>query len=829
MAMTLQDVRYAARRLRSSKGFAVVAVLTLALGIGANTAMFSIINCVMLAPLPFKDPDRLVRVYATKKQLVTGPSPLDTRDFGNSKTLESIVAYDIWRKNVSGMAGDIQAEQLAVGLAPAEYFQTLGIEPVMGRFFTADENQPGKQFVAALNYGFWQSHFNGDPSVLGKSIRINNEPYTIVAVMPDAIPEWMEVPHKQPQVWTPFVPYPGLWEANHRGDRGFSVLARLKPGVTLQQAKADLQRIAGGLAEQYPLDRGWGVDVGKLSETRVGNLRPVLLMLMGAVALILLIACANLANLLLARNSARHREIAVQTALGASKWVTLRQLLTETALMALVGGVLGIALAWVGCSTLKHVHPSKLPQLSSITMDVRVLLFAIGLSWLTSLLFGILPSLAATRVNLSDALKDSGRSSTSSSHRQYGRRLLAVAEMAFAVMLLIAAGLVIQSLLKFQHQRPGFPTDHLLTAHLYLPGNRYSDPAKITQFTDTLRQRVQGLPGVQEVSLAADPGLPDPGYSANGWSEKFTLPSHPPDRIEDLPSARFCVSDAHYLRTTKIPLIKGRDFSDSDTETTPIVALVNQEFVDRFFPNEDPLEKEIDVGVPPRLLGTSSSAAPANQMPVKIVGVIGNVKNHGLTQPTAPEILTLFRQTPQFNFGYKFILLRTSVEPTSLITAVGEQLHQVDPDLPLASPMTVDEMMSMLAGNNRFNAILLGLFAGIGSLLAIIGVYGVTSYLVAQRTQEIAVRVALGAQHGSISWLIIKQGVLMGTLGAVLGMAGAFILRQGMAQLLYGISPIDPATFIGAALLLVAFGILAGIVPAMRALRVSPVVALHEG
>jgi putative ABC transport system permease protein len=827
--MTLQDVRYAARRLRSSKGFTVVAVLTLALGIGANTAMFSIINCVMLSPLPFKNPDRLVRVYSTKKQLVTGPSALDTRDFGNfSNTLEQIVAYDIWRKNVSGMAGDIQAEQLAVGLAPAEYFKILGIQPVIGRFFTAEENQPGKQFVAALNYSFWQSHFNGDQSVLGKSIRINNEPYTIVAVMPDVIPEWMEVPHKQPQVWTPFLPYPGIWDANHRGDRGFSVLARLKAGVTLQQAKADLQRIGGTLSQQYPLDRGWGVDVGKLSETRVGNLRPVLILLMGAVALILLIACANLANLLLARNSFRYREIAVQTALGASKWVLLRQLLTETVLMALMGGVLGIGLAWAGCSMLKHIHPSKLPQLSSITMDVRVLLFAIGLSWLTSLLFGILPSLSATRVNLADALKDSGRSATSSSNRQYGRRLLAVAEMAFAVMLLIAAGLVIQSLLKFQLQRPGFQTDHLLTAHLFLPGNRYSDPGKITQFADALRQRVQSVPGVQEVSLAADPGLPDPGYTANGWSEKFTLPSHPLDKIEDLPSARFGVSDAHYLRTTKIPLMKGRDFSDSDTETMPTVALVNLEFADRYFPNEDPLGKEIDVGVPPQLLGTSSSA-PANQMPVKIIGVVGNVKNHGLSQPTAPEILTLFRQTPQFNFGYKFILVKTSVEPTALITAVRDQLHQLDPDLPLASPITVDEMMSMQAGNSRFNAILLGLFAGIGSLLAIIGVYGVTSYLVAQRTQEIAVRIALGAQHSSISWLIIKQGVLMGVVGAVLGMAGAFILRQGIAQLVYGISPVDPATFIGAALLLLAFGVLAGIVPAMRALRVSPVIALHEG
>ncbi len=828
MSMTLKEIRYAARKLRRSKGFTVIAVLTLALGIGANTAMFSIINSVMLSPLPFHHPDRLVRMWSTSKGLVTGPSPLDARDFGKySSTLEQVVAYDIWRKNVSGMAGDIRAEQLAVGLVPAEYFQILSMKPVLGRYFTDEENQLGKHYVAALNYSFWKSHFNGDTSVLGKTIRINNEPYIIVAVMPDVIPEWMEIPHKQAQVWTPFVPYPGIWEADHRSDRNFSVLARLKPGVTMQHARADLARIAATLSDQYPLDRGWGVQLERLSDSRVGNMGPVLMLLMGAVALILLIACANLANLLLARNSSRYREIAVQTALGASKWVLLRQLLTETMLMAAIGGILGIGLAWIGCRTLERIHPSKLPQLNSINMDVRVLLFAIGLSMLTSLLFGILPSLSATRVNLSNALKDSGRSSTSSSTLQYGRRLLAVAEMAFAVTLLIAAGLVIQSLMKFQKQQPGFQADHLLTAHLFLPENRYSDSGKITQFATEMQQRVQALPGVVEASVASEPGLPDPGYTANGWSQKFTLPGHMPDHIEDLPSARFGVADSHYLRVTRIPLIQGRDFTDADTETSPKVALINQEFVRRYFPNEDPVGKEIDVGTPGRLAGTTPS--PNDQIPMRVIGVVGNVKNRGLTNPTSPEILGLFRQLPDFNFGFKFILARTTVEPTSMIPALREQLGQVDPDLPLASPTTVEEIMSVQAGNSRFNAILFGLFAGIGSLLAVIGVYGVTSYLVAQRTQEIAVRIALGAQNGSISWLVIKQGVLIGSLGAVLGMAGAFVLRQGVAQLVYGISPVDPITFFGAALLLLAFGVLAGIVPVKRALKVSPVAALHEG
>jgi len=826
--MTLKDVRYAARKLQSNKGFTTIAVLTLALGIGTNTAMFSILNAVMLSPLPFKNPDRLVRIYSTKAQVVIGPSALDARDFGNlSSTFEQVVAYDIWRKNVSGMAGEIQAEQLAVGLVPAEYFRILGVNPVMGRFFTAEENELGKHHVAALNYSFWQSHFNGDREVLGKTIRINNEPYTIVAVMPDVIPEWMEIPHKVPQVWTPFVPYPGIWEADHRGDRNFSVLGRLKPNVTLQEAKTDLSRIAANLSQEYPLDRGWGADLEKLSDTRVGSLRPVLFLLTGAVGLLLLIACANLTNLLLARNSFRYREIAMQTALGASKWVLMRQLLTETMLMALIGGILGTGLAWAGCRMLERMHPSKLPQLSSINMDVTVLIFALGLSLLTSLIFGILPSLSATKVNLTNALKDSGRSSTSGSSRQYGRRLLATAEMAFAVMLLIAAGLVIQSLLKFQLQQPGFQVDHLLTAHLFLPSTRYPQPEKITQFANDLQRRVQALPGVQEVSIASEPGLPDPGYTANGWTQKFTLPGHMPDRIEDIPSARFGVSDSHYLRVTHIPLLQGRDFSDSDTETTARVVLVNQEFVDRYFPNENPLGRQIDIGVPQRLLGASARAdAP---IPITVVGVIGNVKNTGLAKPSAPEILGLFRQIPEFNFGFKFILLRTKVEPTSLIPAVRNQLHLIDPDLPLAAPTTIEEMMSLQAGDSRFNAILLGLFAAIGSILAVIGVYGVTSYLVAQRSQEIAVRIALGAQRGSISWLIIKQGVAIGTVGAVLGMIGAFILRQGVAQMVYGISPADPSTFIGAAVLLFASGVVPGVLLVKRALQVSPVTILHEG
>jgi putative ABC transport system permease protein len=827
MFITFQDVRFAARKLRFNKGFTTIAVLTLALGIGANTAMFSIINSVVLRPLPFPDSDRLIRVWSTNKGLVTGPSPLDAKDFEKlGSSFEGMVAYDIWPKNLSGLSGDLGAERISVGLVPAEYFKILRMEPVIGRYFTAEENEPGKNFVAAINYSFWKSHFDGDKSIIGKTVRINNEPYTIVAVMPDVIPEWMEVPHLPVQIWTPFAQYPDIWKPDHRGDRNFTVLGRLKPGVTLQQAQADLSRVAANLSEEYALDRGWGAQVQSLSEVRVGNLRPVLLLLMGAVVLILLIACANLANLLLAQNSFRYREFAVQSALGASKWVLLRQLVTETLLMALAGEILGIGFAWVACTTLERIHPTKLPQLGSIQLDAKVLLFSLGISLLTCLLFGVLPSVLATRIDLVSALKESGRSATATASRQYGRQMLAVAEMAFAVMLLITAGLVIQSLVKFQHQDPGFPTDHLLTAHLYLPPNRYSSPALITQFCRQLQERVQALPGVQSASIASQPGLPDPTYTSNGWLQPFTLPGHMPDHVEDISSARFGVADSTYLRTTRIPLLQGRGFSDSDTETAPKVALVNAEFVRTFLPNEDPLGKELDVGIPGRLLGAAPS--PSDQVPLKIVGVIGNIKNRGLARTSGPEILVYYPQEPDFNFHFKFILARTTVEPTSLIREVGEQLHEIDPDVPLALAGTVDEMVHLQSGDSRFNAVLFGAFAGIGVLLAIVGVHGVTSYLVAHRTQEIAVRTAMGAQHASISWLFIRQGVLIGVVGALLGMFGALLLRQGISRLVYGISPVDPLTFVGAAVVLVFFGVLATAIPVQQALRVPPVVALHE-
>jgi putative ABC transport system permease protein len=830
MLITFQDVRFAARKLRKSLGFTTIAVLTLALGIGANTTMFSIINSVMLRPLPFQDPDRLVRVWSTEKSLVTGPSPLDARDFGKlSKTFDGLVAYDIWPKNLSGLSGDVRAEQISVGLVSAEYFKILKMQPVMGRYFTADENDPGKNFVAAINYSLWQSHFNGDKSILGKPIRINNEPYTIVAVMPDAIPEWMEMPHSKVQVWTPFAQYPDIWKPDHRGDRGFAVLGRLKPGVTLQEAKADLARVAANLSQEYEIDQGWGIDVQWLSDIRIGSLRPVLILLMGAVALILLIACANLANLLLARNSFRYREIAVQSALGASKWLLLWQLLLETLLLTAIGGTVGVILAWAACNTLERIHPAKLPQLNSITLDIHVLLFAFGLSVLTSVLFGVLPSLSATRVNLATALKDSGRSATASSSRQYGRQMLAVAEMAFAVMLVITAGLVIRSLLKFVQQQPGFQADHLLTAHLYLPRIRYSDTTKINEFSRQLQERVQVLPGVQSASIATQPGLPDPTYSANGWLQPFTFPGRVPEHAQDIPSVRFGLADSHYVHTTRIPLLQGRDFSDSDIGILPRVALVNQAFVDRYMPNIDPVEKEIDIGIPGKLVGIAPT--PDDQMPMKIVGVIGNVRNLGMARPPAPEIIGFFYQysSRNYNGNFKFILARTNVEPTALIPAIRNTLNQIDPDVPLALTRTVEDMMSLQAGDSRFNALLFGVFAGVGVLLAIVGVYGVTSYLIAQRTQEIAVRIALGAQQGSISWLLIKQGIFIGTIGAILGMTGAFILRQGVAKLVYGISPLDPGTFIGAAVLLVCCCVLAVVVPVKRALSLSPVVALHEG
>jgi putative ABC transport system permease protein len=822
MTGLLQNVRYALRLLRKSPGFTAIAVLTLALGIGLSTAMFGVLNAVLLRPLPFPNPDRLVRILATQGgRTISGPSPLDVRDFRTQNhTFEKFAVYDIWPKNVSTGSGSIEPEQMRVGLVPAEYFEVLGVKPLLGRLFRDEENQWGNQFEAILGYNFWQTRFHGDPSILGKTIRINDEPYTIIGVMPGEIPELFgDTTQGKVELWSPFVPYTTasetVWTEAQRGSRGWATIGRLKSGVSLQEANADLQRLAQNLAAQYPLDRGVGVMLRPLEEEHVANLRPILLLLMGAVILILLIACSNVANLLLARNSSRTREIAVRVAMGAERSALIRQFMTENLVLGMFGGIIGAALAWGGCALVARAHPAQLTQLAGVGVDLRVLAFGFGISVLSSLLFGTLPAWISLRMNPSEVLKEGGRSNIAARSKRWLRHSFVAGELALAVLLLVGTGLLIQSLVHLQSQQLGFRVDHLLRTHFFLPSVRYPDRGSITRFSDEYVARVRQLPGVEDAVISAAYPFDDQ------WTANFTIVGRPVSQLEDTPAAAFNSTDSHYLHTLRIPLLHGRDFSDSDTEASMPVVLVNQAFADLYFPAEDPIGRQIRMGLDPIV------ASSASTTPFTIIGVIGNSMNRGLALPPLPHINTLFRQTPELNAGFKNLIVRSTLDPMQLAAPVRRQLRSLDGDLPFAEVSTMDQIMQGQTADRRYTTGLLALFAAFGVMLSGIGVYGVVSYVVAQRTSEIGLRIALGAQRGDVLWLIVKQGLWMAVIGAAIGLLCAWILRQTVAQLVFGISPADPMTLGTAALLLIAFAVGASLVPARRAAKVDPMIALR--
>jgi len=820
-----RDVKYAARSLRKSPGFAAVAILTLALGIGANSAIFSAVDALMLQPLPFREADQLVRVYSTKQTLPSdeyaGPSPMDVRDFSQgSHSFQKMVAYDTWRKNVSFGNSNGEPEQMRVGLVPAAYFEILDIRPVIGRLFTDDENQPGKNYVAAINARLWRTRYGSDRAILGRKILINDEPYTIVAVMPDVIPDWMEDGPPGVEVWTPFA-FSDVWSESARSGRGFCALARMQPGVSLAQARADLATIAARLAAEHPVDQGVGVVVLRVSDTRLGALRPTLFLLPAAVSLILLIACANLANLLLARNSARQRELAVRAAFGAGRGGLVRQLLAETLLLSLAGGAVGLMLAQIGLAALTRLHPEELPQLGSIGIDWRVLAFTFLISLFTCLLFGLAPALTGTRLDLVDALKQGGRNSTSgpASHRL--RNVLVTTEMALSLMLLVGASLLVRSMMRLEQQNLGIRPDHLLKGHFYVPGARYSDPEAIARFCDRFATRVRTLPGVIEASVTTQ-------YPPNnGWTQMLSFAGRPVTRVQDIPSAQFGVADAHFLRTLEVPLIRGRNFAESDNAASIPVALISEEFQRRYFPALDPIGQQIHIGPPP-FLQIPPGRDITDSADVTIIGVMGDFKNAGLALPPEPQIVVLYSQHPLVNYGFKEIVIRAAADPRALEPEIRAELHDLDSDMPFAEVQTMDEVVEAQTGGQRFTTVLLASFAVAGLALAIVGIYGVISFLVAQRNQELAVRMALGASHGNVLWLVIKQGLKMAAIGAAIGLCGAFAAQKFTSGLLFGISPVDPLTFAGAPIFLLAVAAIACAIPGARVLRIDPAQALRQ-
>jgi putative ABC transport system permease protein len=634
------------------------------------------------------------------------------------------------------------------------------------------------------------------------------------------IPAWVE-PGRHSEIWTPFPYSPDMWSESGRGERGYAVLARLKPGVSLEQAQADLSVIAAALAAEHPVDQGVGVAVKRLADSRVGALRPMLYLLMGAVSLILLIACVNLANLLLARNSARQRELAVRVALGAGRGGLVRQLLAETLFLSLIGGSVGFACAEIGLRALARMHPENLPQLGSVGIEWRVLTFTLLVSLVTSLLFGLAPAFMGTRLNLVDALKQGGRSGTSGRSSQRVRSLLVITEMAMCLMLLVGASLLVRSIMRLEGQNLGIRQDHLLRGRIYLPPVRYTNPGVRTRFCDDFATRVRALPGVIEATVTT---VYPPN---NGWTQMLVIPGHPVTRIQDIPSAQFGVVDQHFLRTLGIPLIRGRDFAESDGATSPPVALISEEFKRRYFATEDPIGRKIHIG-PPQLLQIVAEDNVTDDADVTIIGVIGDFKNAGLALAPQPQITVLYSQHPLVNGGFKDIVIRTASEPHLVESEIRSQLRALDSDMPLAEVQTIDELVERQTGGQRFTTVLLASFAVAGLALAVVGIYGVVSFLVAQRKQEMAVRMALGASRINVLWLVLKQALEMAAFGAVIGLFGAWASQRLTSGLLFGVSPVDPVTFTGAAFFLLAIAAIASAIPAARVLLIDPAGALRQ-
>lgn len=594
----------------------------------------------------------------------------------------------------------------------------------------------------------------------------------------------------------------------------------MKPGISLEAAQADLATIARSLGQTYPTDHGVGVSLTPLEVRRSGDLKPILMVLMGAVGVILLIVCSNLAALLLARNMSRRREFAMRQSLGAGRGALVRQILAETLLLSVAGSGCGLGLALGAMRAVRMSDPSRLPQLMTLSVDWRVLAFTAGAGLATCLGFGLAPALLSTGVDPAAVLREGGRGSSGGS-RQTFRKVLVVAQIALSVMLLVGAGLLIRTLERLQNQDLGFRVDHLMRAHLYLPAAQYPTPLAITQFCDRLTERLRNIPGVNDVSVTT---IYPP---SDRWRMMFSIPGKPVSRLDDIPSTIFGVVDANYLRTAEIPVIAGRDFSASDGENNPPVALINQAFVRRYFAGEDPIGQRVELGAPVSLLPDDGWMG-RQRISMTVVGVMRDNKDQGLALPVAPQLIGLFRQIGVVNFAFKDLLIRTDVAPQTIEHEVERQLHALDPRIPLSEAESMSRFLGDLTEVQRFTGMILAGFAGIGLVLAVIGIYGVIAYLVAQRTQEIGIRLALGAPRSAVVWLVSAQGLRMALGGVVLGLAGTALAGRSMASLLYGVSPLDGMTLATVSLAMVAIALAACILPARRAAAIDPARALRS-
>ena len=795
----MNDFRYAVRQLIKNPGFATVAILTLALGIGACAAIFSVVNGVLLRPLDYPQPDRIVVMRETNLPQfpifsVSPPNYLDWQK--QTKSYSAIAAYSGDQINLTGEG---EPQRLVGVKATADYFKVYGVQPVLGRTFLPDEDAVGKKHVAVLSNPFWQRVFGSEKNVIGRAVQLNGEAYTVIGVAPPDFGQQSKV-----DVWTPMAFSAEERDSKYRGAHYLGVVGRLKPGVTVVQAKAELEVLAKQLARQYPdSNKGWGVFMMSMLDYSVRDVRVVLYTLLGAVGCVLLIACANIANLLLARATARHRELSIRAALGANRFRLVRQLLTESVLLALCGGAAGLLVANWGLAALLALAPEDLPRASGIQLDATVLIFSFLLSIVTGVVFGVAPAWLAAHTDMNESLKQGSRGSTDARGRLRGA--LVVIEVAFALVLLGGAGLLARSFMRLTHVDPGFNPNNATVLRLALPEKKYEKNEQQVAFADALLEKLHVLPGVQEVGLTHTlPLLGD-------WVLTFEIAGRPKLAPSDLPNTNYYAVTPGYFHAMGIPLIRGRLFTPQDNAKAPRVAIINETMAKQFFPNEDPIGKQINVQNGPDTFR-------------EIVAIVGDIKQYGVDKETTAQTYEPFAQHP---FNTLNVVLRSTGSPAALIGALRPAVYSIDKDQPVGTIRPLTEILSDTIAKQRFAMTLVAVFSIVALIIASVGIYGVMSYNVVQRRSEIGIRMALGAQTRDVLSLILGSGGKLVGIGLLVGLVATFLATRAMGSILFQTNAYDPLTLGAITLLLTAVALVACLLPAHRATRVNPTEALR--
>ena len=818
MDSLVKDIRYGIRSLRKHPGFSIIVVAVLALGIGANSAIFTVVNGVLLRPLPYRDSDQLVIIWGNFLKLNIERLPAKAAEYedyrAQSQIFDQVAAFERVSLNLTGAE---HAERITGASVSANLFSMLGAQVEQGRGIATDENQTGNDSVVVLSHGFWQTHMGGRPGAVGETLKLNDRDYKVIGVMPSNF----QFPHasfsfaEPADLWVPLV-YQKEQVAQRRGPYYLNVISRLKPGVTLSQARAEMNALGQRFESQHSgyrgphgEDGGWQITLTPVQEEAVGSSRRGLLLLFGAVALVLLIACANVANLLLVRGASRQKELAVRLALGASRWRIARQLLVESMILALLGGMSGLVIALWGVNSLAALQLANLPRMQEISVDFRVVVFTALLTIFTALLFGLVPAWQASKFNLQRTLKENKGAAFAGWRRHFWRNGLLICEVALSLVVLIGAGLLVNSFLRLRRVQPAIATDRLLTLEINLANSRYREPAQISGFFQELVRRVENLPGVEGASLGT--ARPLSGAARN---DPFSIEGRLLDR-ENPSFAGWQMVGANYFHTLGIPLVEGRDLTRQDMEqAAPVVAVINETMARRYWPNENPIGRRLTVGLP-----------RSDNPWATIIGVARDLPHRAIDSVPEPDWYLSRSPRPQLN---QILFVRTAVHPSALAASIHKVVAEVDRNQPVANLKTMSDVVSDTVAPRKFNLMLFLLFALIAMVLTGLGIYGVIAYTVAERTHEVGIRMALGAQTSDVLGLIIKTGVMLTLIGVAVGLALAIALTRLMTTLLFGITPNDATTFVVVSAFLILVALLACYLPARRAMKVDPLVALRR-